>query len=340
MNSAVFIKKGEMNLVNKENQTLKSKEVMIQVKACGICGTDVHIYHGAKGSADVTPNTVLGHEYSGVITQVADDVTNFKVGDRVCVDPNQYCGACKPCRDGLTHYCENMVIYGITVDGGFKQFCAVNEKAVYKLGDNTSYEEGAMVEPLGCCLHGIDMCNIKHSDKVAIIGGGMIGLIMLQLAKLGGASTIVMIEPVDAKCKIAKEMGADICIDPINSNVKEELNKLGIKVNKVIECVGKTQTIEMAIDICGNKGLVMMFGLTGPDEEIKVKPFEVFKKELILTSSFINPCTQQRALDLIDSKKIDVSSMVYDVISLKELEGVLNDPAKRSLGKYLVDPAK
>ncbi len=340
MKSAIYYKKQDLRLEELKNDVLKDGEVMIHVKASGICGTDVHIYHGAKGSADVTKPTVLGHEYSGIITEVGPNVQNFKVGDRVCIDPNQYCGSCTPCRNGLTHYCENMVIYGITVDGGFKEYCAVNEKAVYKLGDNTSYEEGAMVEPVACCVHGIDMCNIKHGDKVAIIGGGMIGLIMLQLAKLAGASTLVMIEPVESKRQIAKQMGADLCIDPINENIKEVLEKNNIKLNTVIECVGKTNTIETAIDICGNKGLVMMFGLTGPDDEIKVKPFEIFKKELILTSSFINPLTHQRALDLIDSKKLDVSSMIHDIIALSELEEVLNSPEKRSLGKFLVNPSK
>ncbi|MFI3252009.1 MAG: zinc-dependent alcohol dehydrogenase family protein [bacterium] len=340
MKSAVYYGKENIKLENLNKAELKHDEVMINVKACGVCGTDVHIYHGSKGSADVTKPTVLGHEFSGVITEVGSSIVNFKVGDRVCVDPNCYCGKCTPCRNGLTHYCENMVIYGITEDGGFKEYCAVNEKAVYKLGDDTSFNEGAMVEPLGCCIHGIDMCNIKHGDNVAIIGGGMIGLIMLQLAKLSGAAKIVLLEPVDSKCKIALDMGASLCIDPINSNVKEVLSNNNIQVNKVIECVGKTKTIELAIDICGNKGLVMMFGLTAPDDTIEIKPFEIFKKELIITSSFINPCTQQRALDLIDNKKIDVSSMIYDIISLKELEDVLKDPSKRSLGKFLVDPSK
>lgn len=340
MKSAIFYGKDDLRLVDKKIDELKNDYVMINVKFCGVCGTDVHIYNGAKGSADITKPTVLGHEYSGVITKIGTDVKKIKIGDRVCIDPNCYCGSCTPCRNGLVHYCENMDIFGITEDGGFQEYCVVNEKAVYKLGENTSYEEGAMVEPLGCCLHGIDMCDIKHSDCVAIIGCGMIGLIMLQLVKLAGASKIIMIEPIDSKCKIAFEMGADMCIDPINQDVKRELIANNIKVSKVIECVGKINTIEMAIDICDNKGLVMMFGLTSPDDEIKVKPFEIFKKELTIKSSFINPYTQQRALDLIDSKKIDVTSMIYDVIPLDELEGILKDPIKRSFGKYLVDPSK
>ncbi len=339
MKSAIFYGKNDLRLEEKEKDLLKSNEVMINVKFCGVCGTDIHIYHGASGSAEVSGPTVLGHEYSGVITEVGSDVVNFKVGDRVCVDPNCYCGACEPCRKGLTHYCENMVIYGITVDGGFKEYCAVNEKAVYKLGDKTTFEQGAMVEPLGCCLHGIDMCDINTGSTVAIIGGGMIGLIMIQLAKLKGASKIVLIEPVEEKRLIGKQLGADLCISP--NNIKNDLIKANFNdITTVIECVGKTQTIETAIDICGNKGLVMMFGLTAPDAVINVKPFDIFKKELTLRSSFINPLTQQRALDLIDSGKINVSEMISDIIPLSSLEKVLNDESLRSKGKVLVAPSK
>ncbi len=341
MKSVVFYGKEDVRLLDKEMPKVGAHDVLINVKACGVCGTDVHIYHGSKGSADVTKPTVLGHEYSGIITEVGSHVKNFKVGDRVCIDPNCYCGCCEPCRDGLVHYCENMDIYGITEDGGFEEYCAANEKAVYRLGDNTSYEQGAMVEPLGCCLHGIDMCKIEAGSKVVVIGGGMIGLIMLQLAKLRGAALVALVEPVESKREVALKMGADLCIDPINNDVKEELLKAGIKrVNTVIECVVRTQTIEQAIDIVGNKGLVMMFGLTAPDDTIAVKPFEVFKKEIILTSSFINPCTHQRALDLIDSGKIDVTSMVYDIVSLAELENVLKSDELRRNGKFLVAPGK
>ncbi len=341
MKSSVFYSKHNMVIEEREMPKPQANEVLINVKACGICGTDVHIYEGDPGSADVTKPTVLGHEFSGIIIEVGSNVKNLKVGDRVTVDPNWYCGNCTPCRDGVVHYCENMLSYGVTLDGGFSEYCAVNENVVYKLGDNTDYLQGAMVEPLGCCLHGIDMCNIKASDKVVVIGGGMIGLLMMQLAKLEGASKVALLEPVEAKREVALKMGADIAIDPLTVDVKEELKKAGFKnVNVVIECVGRTNTIEQAIDIAGYKGLVMMFGLTGPNDEIKVKPFSVFKKELVITSSFINPCTHQRALDLIDNARIDVSSMIYEVSGLSNLENILSDAKLRANGKYLIDPSK
>ncbi len=340
MRSSVFYGKEDMRIEERPIPNFGNEEVMIQVKACGICGTDVHIYEGDEGSASVDKPTILGHEFSGVITQVGENVTKFKVGDRVCVDPNWYCGNCEPCRDGVVHFCENMLSYGVTLDGGFSEYCAVNQRQVYLLGENTSFEQGAMVEPLGCCLHGIDMCDIKAGDKVVVVGGGMIGLLMVQLAKLEGAAKVALLEPVEAKREVGLEMGADIVIDPIAQNTKEELKKAGFKrVNVVIECVGKPATIESAIDIAGYKSIVMMFGLTKPEEIVNVKPFQIFKKEIVLKASFINPCTQNRALDLIDNGRIDVSSMIYDVCGLDELTNILSDGTLRSNGKYLINPS-
>lgn len=341
MKSAVFYGKHDLRVENSPMPKVGPEDILIQVKACGICGTDVHIYEGDKGAAEVTPPTILGHEFSGVIAEVGSNVTKYKVGDRVCIDPNCYCGKCDFCRNGIAHYCTDMIGYGTTVNGGFAEYCSVNQRQVYKLGDNTTFEQGAMTEPVACCLHGMDMCNIHPGSNVVVIGGGMIGLLMLQLSKLAGAARVVLLEPVESKRVVAKKLGADILIDPINENVEEELKKAGMTwVNTVIECVGKTATIQQAIDIVGNKGTVMMFGLTKPDDTIAVKPFQIFQKEIELKSSFINPYTQKRALDLIDSGRLDVSSMVYAVESLENLADILSSPELRAKGKYIISPEK
>ena len=341
MKSAVFYGKHDLRVEEHEMPKVGPKDVLIQVKACGVCGTDVHIYEGDKGAAEVTPPTILGHEFSGVIAEVGSEVTNYKAGDRVCIDPNCYCGACEPCRNGVVHYCEHMIGYGTTVNGGFAEYCAVNERLVYKLGDNTSFEQGAMTEPVACCLHGMDMCEIRPGHQVVVIGGGMIGLLMLQLSRLAGAAKVALLEPVESKREVGKKLGADICIDPIHEDVKARLKEEGMTwVNTVIECVGRPSTIEQAIDIAGNKAVVMMFGLTKPDETISVKPFEIFRKELVLKASYINPYTQKRALDLIDSGRLDVSSMVYEVADLDELADILSNPELRAKGKYIISPEK
>lgn len=341
MKSAVFYGKHDLRIEDQPMPQVGAKDVLVQVKACGICGTDVHIYEGDKGAAEVTPPTILGHEFSGVVAAVGDEVTAYKVGDRVCVDPNCYCGSCTPCRNGVAHYCEHMIGYGTTVNGGFAEYCAVNERQIYKIGDNTTFEQGAMAEPVACCLHGMDMCEIKPGHQVVVIGGGMIGLLMMQLAKLSGAAKVALLEPVESKREVAKKLGADVCIDPIHENIKEVLQENGMNwINTVIESVGRTSTIEQAIDIAGNKAVVMMFGLTKPDDTIAVKPFQIFQKELVLKASYINPYTQKRALDLIDSGRLDVSSMIYDVCGLEMLEDILSQPELRANGKYIISPEK
>ena len=374
MRSAVFYGKHDLRVEEHEMPEVGPEDVLIQVKACGVCGTDVHIYEGDKGAAEVTPPTILGHEFAGVIVQVGENVSNYKAGDRVCIDPNCYCGVCDPCRKGFAHYCEHMVGYGTTVNGGFAEYCAVNVRQIYKLGEHTTFEQGAMTEPVACCLHGIDLCEIQPGHQVAVIGGGMIGLLMVQLARLAGAAKIALLEPghqvavigggmigllmvqlarlagaakiallepVESKREVGKRLGADICIDPVGEDAKVRLKEEGMTwINTVIECVGHPSTIEQAIHIAGNKAVVMMFGLTKPDEVISVKPFQIFQKELELKASYINPYTQKRALDLIDSGRLDVSSMVCQVAGLDKLEDILSKPELRAQGKYIISPEK
>ncbi len=339
MKSAVFYGRHHLKIEEHDMPVMGPHDVLIKVKACGVCGTDVHIYEGDKGAAEVTPPTILGHEFSGVIEEVGAEVINYKPGDRVCIDPNCYCGACEPCRNGAAHFCEHMTGYGTTVNGGFAEYCAVDERQIYLLGDHTSFEQGAMAEPVACCLHGLDMCEIQPGHQVVVIGGGMIGLLMLQLAKLAGAAKTALLEPVESKREVARKLGADVCIDPLGQDVKSELKAAGLTwVNTVIECVGRPSTIEQAIDIAGNKAVVMMFGLTKPEEEIAVKPFQIFQKELVLKASYINPYTQKRALDLIDTGRLDVTSMICEVCGLEKLEEILRDPKVRANGKYVISP--
>lgn len=314
-------------------------QVLIKVMACGVCGTDVHIFEGDKGAADNPLPIVLGHEFSGVVEQVGPGVSGITPGDRVCVDPNVLCGHCYYCLSGIGHFCENMVGIGTTMDGGFAQYCVVAARAVYQLGENTSFAEGAMAEPLACCLHGFDMCNLSAGDDVVIIGGGMIGLLMVQLAKISGAARVALVEPVPVKREAGKKLGADLCIDPTTEDVKAALTAAGIhRAAAVIECVGKPATIKQAIDVAGKKSIVMMFGLTKPEETVDILPFEIFKKEVELKASFINPYTIGRAVALIDQKKVDVSAMVAGRVPLEKLAEVLASPELRREGKYIVEP--
>lgn len=186
MKSAVFYGKHDIKVEESPMPQLGEHDVLIKVMACGVCGTDVHIYEGDKGAADTTPPTILGHEFAGLVEQVGPGV-RLGEGGRPGVRGSQPArGRCEYCRSGIGHFCEHMVGIGTTVNGGFAQYCAVNESQVYHLSDGTSYEQGAMCEPVACCLHGIDLCEIKPSSVVLVIGGGMIGLLMVQLAAFPG----------------------------------------------------------------------------------------------------------------------------------------------------------
>ena len=341
MKAGVFLGENDLRVMEIEKPEPKAGEVLIKVMACGICGTDVHIFCGDGGCFPTPAGTVLGHEFAGIVEAVGSGVTGIRVGDRVCVDPNQLCNECDYCKSGMGHFCEAMTGIGTGVNGGFAQYCAVPRSQVYPIADTTSYLAAAMAEPVACCVHGIDRCQIACGDTVAVIGGGMIGMIMLQLAKLSGAGRLIMIEPVAQKRVLAQKLGADLCIDPLNEDVKAVLAENHIdRIACVIECVGKTGTMEQAIDIAGKNAVVMLFGLTAPNDLIQVRPFTLFQKEIVLKTSFINPYTQKRALALIDSGKIDVTSLVYAVESLERLPEILADGRLRAQGKFVIDPQK
>lgn len=339
MRSAVFYEKNDLRIEDRNMPEIDTDDVLIKVHACGICGTDIHIFDGDEGAAATPKGTILGHEFAGEIVRTGDAVEGVKIGDRVCVDPNKLCGKCSFCRNGKGHFCTKMIGIGTTVNGGFSEYCTVPVSQVYKFPDNISYAEAAMTEPVACCLHGIDMCSIKCGDTVAVIGAGMIGLIMLQLVRLEGAKRIIVFEPIEEKRRMAEKLGADLTVDPLKEQVNKILGESGVdQIDVVIECVGRTDTIDMGINIAGKGATLMMFGLTKPDDILGIKPFEIFKKELTIKSSYINPYTQKRALDLIASGRIDVSSMIYKTIPLNELPQILADRKERAKGKYIVDP--
>lgn len=339
MKAAIFYGKNDIRVEDTDLGKPGAGEVLIKVESCGICGTDLHIFEGAEGAAKCEPPTILGHEFSGVIAEAGPGVKVFKPGDRVCVDPNDMCGKCYFCRTGKAHFCENMIGIGTTMNGGFAEYCTVREKQVYKIGETLSFDEGAMTEPIACCLHGMDLTNVKNGDTVMIIGGGTIGLIMLQLAKLSGAAILITVEPVQLKREMALKLGADIVIDPFHQSIQDVLNSYSIQnVDAVIECVGRKNTMQDAIKYIGKGGTAMLFGLTEPSCEIPLLPFDVFKREIAVKASFINPYTQQRAVLLLQSGRINVKDLITDRIKLDNINQPFVDASYRAKGKIIIKP--
>lgn len=323
MKGTFFLGEGKFEVREMEFSAPGPHQVLIRNKAAGICGTDVHIYHGGKGSADVTPPVVLGHEYSGVVEAIGENVTAVKVGDCVTVDPNIYCGKCYHCRKGQKQFCDHMVAVGVNMDGGFAEYSMVPENQVFAMKKEVGFEAMAMAEPLACCIHGIELVEIKSGDLVTVVGGGAIGLLMVQLAKLRGAGQVILSEPVAARREIGLQVGADYAIDPLASDPLTQIQaitgRMGADV--VIECVGKTFATKQAFDIADRGGRILLFSVPDVDAKFEMPLFDVFKKELKICGSFVNPDSHQEAVDLINAGRIQTAPLIthrYPIAKLEE----------------------
>ena len=320
MKASYFLGKGSFEVRQAPELHPGPGEVVIKNMVCGVCGTDVHIFHGEPGSADVNPPVVLGHEYSGEVVEVGEGVTALKPGDHVTVDPNIYCGECVYCRNGKKQLCETMQAVGVTRDGGFGEYSLVPAAQAFKLGDSVPYEAGAMAEPVACCLHGIDLAGIKAGDRVCIVGGGAIGLIMLQLAKLSGASSLVLSEPNEKRRQVALSLGADAAIDPTAPDAGSAYEAaLGDGADVVIECVGNNAAVKSAFQLAKKGATIVLFSVPKVEATFDLPLFDVYKKELTIRGSFVNPDTHERAVRLINSGKLDFTSIITHRFNLDQL---------------------
>ena len=312
---------------------MQDDAVKVAVSYCGICGTDIHKFNGKGGSRPVIPPVALGHEASGIVVEVGSKVTEIKVGDRVAIDPNWNCGHCHYCQNGLTNMCEN----SRGVVKGFAQYICPPEANVYHVPDGYSLKYAALTEPLSCCIHGIDLADIHPGQVVLIVGMGAIGAMMVDLARISGASDIIVVEPMEEKKEKAVELGATLFINPTEENVNEVIKNHGIKnVDRVIECVGLKQTMENALDYAGKCATVVLFGLGDPENPVAFNQYAAFQKELIIKTSFVNPHTTQRALNLLTSGQIDASKHIVKTIEMEEVPDELENKVYFRQGKVMV----
>lgn len=317
-----------------------STDVLLQVAACGVCGTDVHIYHGSEGSAAVHLPVVLGHELSGVVVKCGTEVTKLHPGDHVTVDPNIYCGNCPACKNGKKQLCESLYAIGVNRNGGFAEYCVVPQAQCYLLPPELPLEYGAMVEPLACCLHGIDRAKIQPGQTVCVIGGGAIGLLMVQLAKHSGAASVVLSEPVESRRKVGIQVGADYVVNPMTQSLPEVLESLlgepGADV--IIECVGNIVAVEQAFSAAKRGTTLLLFSVPKPDAMYGLHMMDIYQKELTILGSFINPDTHARAAVLISGGMIQIAPLLSHSYPLEQLSEAIHMQMSSESIKVLVKP--
>lgn len=327
MKSLVYYGMKQMGIENREIPQPKDNEVLIRVKACGICGTDEHIFNGMPGSAEVTPPIVLGHEFAGEIVQIGSAVKTIAVNDHVAVDPNIYCGTCEFCRSGKKHLCDHLEAIGVTRDGGMAEYCIAPENQCIKVSNDLSYYEAAMIEPLSCVLHGVELLSVKPESEILIIGGGFIGSLFLQMMKQ--MSKRVDLVEIDESKHLALNQ-----YEP--RTIYKDLQYVETAYDIIIECVGKSITVEMGIKKAKKGAQVLLFGVASPRATIQISPYEIFQKELNIIGSFINPDTVGTAEKLLSDRIVDVEGLISHKLSLEEVPNTLLNYPSLKINKAVI----
>lgn len=303
---------------------VKPNEVLIHTAWAGICGTDKALYGGLPGSADAVPPIVLGHENSGVVTAVGSDVQNFKVGDRVSVDPNIYCHKCKFCRSSRPELCEHLDAVGVTRDGGFEEYFTAPEEVVYHIPDNVSLEAAAVIEPISCAAHGVDLLETHPYQKAVVIGDGFEGQLIAQILKSRGVHEVTLAGSNDAKLENnRKHFG----FKTINNREHPEQVKAD-SYDIVVEAVGLPSTQEQAVEAAARGGQVLMFGVGNPDSTFKVNTYKVFQKQLKIQGTFINPYTFEDSIALLQSGAVDPLPLISHVLDFDHVEDFVSGKLK------------
>jgi len=329
MKAAKIIQPGHLQIFDILNPEPAHDEVVVKVMASGICGTDIHIYRGEYlGDYPVVP----GHEFSGVIISVGDAVTRFKVGDRVAVEPNISCDNCYNCLNNRQNFCLNWQAIGVTRPGGMAQNVAVPEKAVFDIGD-ISFEQAAFMEPLSCVVHGMERLGIEASDKVAILGAGPIGILLLQVARVQGAAEITVVDKNVSRSDFARSKGADVSLTAIDDLKRDYYDA-------VIDATGSIPVMARTLEFVRHGGKVLLFGVPPGGQVMSIEPFVIFRKGLTVLSSFTSLRNSYQAIDLLKYRRIDINGLVSHQLPLQGLkEGIeLIEAGQQGVRKVLIRP--
>ncbi|MDR2631864.1 MAG: zinc-dependent alcohol dehydrogenase family protein [Spirochaetaceae bacterium] len=307
MKALVIEKPGNAHIKTIPVRPVGDLEVKIQVKASGICGTDVHIYRGEYlGSYPVIP----GHEFSGVVVETGKKVTRFKPGNHVAIEPNINCDNCHACLNNRQNFCEHWDGVGVTLPGGMAEYAVVPEKAVFNIG-TLPFLSGAFVEPLSCVLHGVQRARIQMADRVAILGAGPIGLLLSKAIQLQGASDITQVDKNQSRLELARTSGArQVCTS------LDELDLEGYDV--VVEAAGSAFLMEQSLRYVRKGGTLLWFGVPKGDAQVTLPAFTLFEKGLIILTSYTSVRNSIQAVRLLESGRIDVSALVSHQLPLEE----------------------
>ncbi len=322
MTAARFYKVGEpLKVETVAVPELSSDEVLVDVKACGICGSDIHIVYEGVTPTAYSPIT-LGHEPSGVIAALGTEVEGWKVGERVTINPFVTCGKCINCLSGNSQVCLFRRVIGIHMEGGLAEFLRVPAKNLVRLPENIPFDQGGIaVDAVATPFHAITSRGaIKPGERVAILGCGGLGIHGVQIAKICGASLVIAVDTIDLALERAKRVGADEVINAKSGKTIEKIKEMtvGMGVDLAVEFIGIKETIEQAIGCVRTGGRVVVVGL-GPDAISLPPPAAFVRSELSFLGSYGSAISEmQSVIDLVATGKLNLSESITERFSLKE----------------------
>lgn len=291
-------------------------DVTIQVKRCGICGTDLHIYQGT-----FLPNYPLipGHEFSGIVSEVGANVTSFKAGDRVAVDPSLFCGKCDYCLSARGNHCVEWKATGDTVNGAMAEYVKVPQETVFLMPEGMPFSEGAFIEPIACVVHGMNQLQLSVGQSVLLFGAGSMGQLLVQALTHAGAGELAVIDVSEHKLQMAKKNGATHTY--LSSEIETKLanRKKHNGFDVVVDATGIPAVIQTQLQYLAPKGTHLQFGVAPHGATISISPFEIYHMDWKLVGSMAVNHTFKSAMNWMAAGRFDTAPLISKVIRLEDV---------------------
>lgn len=328
MRVAVMEGIGKMGFTQRPIPTPKEDEVLVKLEYVGICGSDMHYYEtGAIGDFVVEPPFVLGHEPGGTVVEVGSKVTHLKVGDRVALEPGKTCGHCRFCREGKYNLCPDVVFFATPpVDGVFQEYVAHQADLCFKLPDNVSTLEGALIEPLAVGFHAAIQGDAHLGQKAVVMGAGCIGLVSLMALKARGVQEVYVVDVMDKRLDKALELGATAVINGKKEDVVTRLNQLtgGMGTDLAIDTAGSEFTVRQAIMAAAKGSTIVLVGYSRTGEMNMPTDF-ILNKELTLKSVFRYRHIYPIAIEAVASGKVNLKGIVSNIFPLSDIQNAMDE---------------
>lgn len=332
----------QMELRDVQIPAINDDEALIRVKAVGICGTDAHMYTGTQ-LTDIP--VIVGHEFSGVVEKVGARVANVKVGDRVVSRLNLgVCWTCRACLTGNPHMCEHRTCPGFKVDGAYAEYIKMEARMLVPLADTVSFEEGAVVEPMAIVTHALlQRTKVEVEDVVVVFGPGPIGLIAMQMAKIAGASKIIMVGANSDEAKrlpLAKKLGADVVLNAQKVDVEAEVRRLnnGLGPDPIIEASGSVTAINTGLRLLRRQGRMCVLGMV-PSRESAIEWLTAAEKSLNIVFNYSSsPWSWNMVTSMLARGAIDVKSLISHTALMNDFAGVFEEIANGNAVKCVLLP--